>query len=89
MSISADDFLQAKLIEILTDPVVITEDVIAVDPALIAGSPSFDVSYPKIPGRNLEGVPNANDPVMREKLKKRLLNNPSGGEQLPGFLGRV
>jgi len=34
----------------------------------LAGSPSFDLSYPKIPGRNVEGIPNANDPVMREKV---------------------
>jgi len=54
----------------------------------IAGSPSFDLSYPKIPGRNLEGVPNANDPVMREKLRRRLLKNSQGGEQLPEFLIR-
>jgi len=54
----------------------------------IAGSPSFDLSYPKIPGRNLEGVPNANDPVMRERLRGRLLKNPTGREELPGFLLR-
>jgi len=58
----------------------------------IAGSPSFDLSYPHIPGRNLEGVPNANDPVMREKLRRRLLKNPGidprSGQQLPEFLIR-
>ena len=53
---------------------------------LVAGSPSFDLNYPKIPGRNLEGIPNANDPIMREKLRQRLLKNPAGGEGLPGFL---
>ena len=56
---------------------------------LLAGSPSFDLSYPKIPGKNLEGVPNANDPVMRKKLQNRLLKNPGGAEMLPGFLGRA
>lgn len=56
---------------------------------LLAGSPSFDLSYPKIPGKNLEGVPNANDPVMRRKLQNRLLKNPGGAEMLPGFLGRA
>jgi len=56
------------------------------DPS-VAGSPSFDLSYPKIPGRNLEGVPNANDPVMREKLRRRLLKNPEGGQQLPIIRG--
>jgi hypothetical protein len=57
--------------------------------ALIAGSPSFDLSYPKIPGRDVEGINNANDPVMREKLRQRLLRNPSGTEQLPPFLRGV
>jgi hypothetical protein len=56
------------------------------DLGLVAGSPSFDLSYPKIPGKDLEGVPNANDPVMREKLRQRLLKNPAGGQELPGFL---
>ena len=56
------------------------------DPS-VAGSPSFDLSYPKIPGRNLEGVPNANDPVMRERLRRRLLKNPEGGQQLPVIRG--
>lgn len=52
----------------------------------ISATPSFDLGYPKIPGRNLEGVPNANDPIMREKLRQRLLRNPKGGEDLPGFV---
>ena len=56
---------------------------------LLSGSPSFDLSYPKIPGKNLEGVPNANDPVIRKKLQNRLLKNPGGAEMLPGFLGRA
>jgi len=55
----------------------------------VAGSPSFDLSYPKIPGRDVEGIPNANDPVMREKLRQRLLKNPGYGQDLPGFLKRV
>ena len=54
-----------------------------------AVSPSFDLSYPKIPGRSVEGVPNANDPVMREKLRQRLLRNPEGGQDLPGFLKKA
>lgn len=57
-----------------------------VDDDLLAGAKSFDLGYPKIPGRNLEGIPNANDPVMREKLRQRLLLNPNGKEQLPPFL---
>lgn len=56
---------------------------------LLAGGPSFDLSYPKVPGRDLEGVPNANDPVMREKLRHRLLKNPDGGQELPGFLKKA
>ena len=61
----------------------------AVDVELAASSPSFDLSYPKIPGRNLEGVPNANDPSNREKLQRRLLRNPDGQEDLPGFLKKA
>ncbi len=57
--------------------------------ALIAGSPSFDLGYPKIPGRDVEGINNANDPIMREKLRQRLLKNPNGAEQLPPFLKGV
>lgn len=55
----------------------------------VAGSLNHDLSYPKIPGRDVQGIPNANDPVMREKLRQRLLNNPSGGEDLPGFLKKA
>jgi len=57
--------------------------------ALIAGSPSFDLGYPNIPGRTLEGIPNAKDPIMRQKLRERLLKNPNGTEQLPPFLKGV
>jgi hypothetical protein len=60
-----------------------------VNEQFISASPSFDLGYPKIPGRNLEGIPNANDPVMREKLRQRLLKNPMGGEELPGFLKKA
>ena len=52
----------------------------------LARGQSFDLGYPKIPGRDVEGIPNANDPVMREKLRRRLLRNPDGGQELPGFL---
>jgi hypothetical protein len=55
----------------------------------LAGGPSFDLRYPKIPGRDLEGVPNADEPLMREKLRQRLLRNPQGSEELPGFLRRA
>lgn len=55
----------------------------------ISASPSFDLGYPKIPGRNVEGIPNANDPIMREKLRQRLLRNPDGGQELPGFLKKA
>jgi hypothetical protein len=57
--------------------------------ALIAGSPSFDLGYPKIPGRDFEGIPNANDPIMSKKLREKLLKNPNGAEQLPPFLKGV
>lgn len=69
------------------DPLIFLEAFIQQNPD-IAGSPSFDLSYPNIPGRNVEGIPNANDPVMREKLRRRLLKNPEGGQQLPEFLIR-
>jgi len=55
----------------------------------IAGGFNHDLSYPKIPGRDVQGIPNANDPVMREKLRQRLLNNPGGGEDLPGFVKKA
>jgi hypothetical protein len=60
-----------------------------VNEQFISASPSFDLGYPKIPGRNLEGIPNANDPVMREKLRQRLLKNPLGGQELPGFIKKA
>jgi hypothetical protein len=57
--------------------------------ALIAGSPSFDLGYPMIPGRDFEGIINANNPTMRKKLREKLLKNPNGAEQLPPFLKGV
>ena len=57
---------------------------------LLAGSPSFDLNYGRgRDGTSLEGIPNANDPVMRQKLRNRLLKNPAGTESLPGFLRKV
>lgn len=47
-----------------------------------------DLSYPHVPGKSVQGVPNANDPVMKKKLKDRLLKNQLI-QELPGFLGRV
>ena len=55
----------------------------------VAGGFNHDLSYPKIPGRDVQGIPNANDPVMRERLRQRLLNNPGGGEDLPGFVKKA
>ena len=46
----------------------------------LAGTPSFDVNVPYIPGKNLEGVPNAD--TMRERIKRKYLKNP-GGQILP------
>jgi len=48
--------------------------------SMVAGSPSFDVGVPYIPGKNLEGVPNAEN--MREVLKRKYLKNPGGQETL-------
>lgn len=60
------------------------------NPELVAGSPSFDLSYPRGPGgSSYEGIPNANDPLMKKKLRGRVLTNPEGKEMLPGFLGGV
>ncbi len=59
------------------------------DSGAIARSPSYDLGYPKIPGRDLEGIPNANDPAMREKLRQRFLLNPKGQEDIPGFLKKA
>ena len=49
----------------------------------LAGSPSMDANIPYIPGRNLEGVPNARE--MKDVLKRKYLKNP-GGQELPGFV---
>jgi hypothetical protein len=56
---------------------------------ILAGNPSFDLSYPKIPGRDVEGIPNANEPEMRRKLMERFLRNPDGGQELPGFIKKA
>jgi hypothetical protein len=77
--------------EVMVDPLTFLEQYLTGVTSAgneVAGSPSFDLSYPKIPGRDVEGIPNANDPVMREKLRRRLLKNPEGGQQLPEFLIR-
>lgn len=57
---------------------------------LIAGSPSFDLRYPKTPGigtenQSIEGIPNASPELIR-KFVERKLRNPNGGQELPGFL---
>ena len=49
----------------------------------LAGSPSMDANIPYIPGRSLEGVPNARE--MKDVLKRKYLKNP-GGQELPGFV---
>lgn len=80
-----------------TDPRILTEEDARIAEGLLqalgseslARGASFDLSYPKVPGRDLEGIPNANDPVMREKLRQRLLKNPDGGQELPGFLRKA
>ena len=58
-------------------------------PAMIAGSPSFDMNKPYIPGQqDYTGVPNAT-PEMLGRLRDRRLRNPRGQEDLPGFLKPV
>lgn len=49
---------------------------------------SFNLNTPYVPGKDFTGVPNADNPAMKEKLRNRLLKNPSGSEQLPSFLVR-
>jgi hypothetical protein len=57
-------------------------------PAMIAGSPSFDMNKPYIPGQqDYTGIPNAT-PEMLRRLQQRKMVNP-GGQQLPGFLKQV
>ena len=56
---------------------------------LVAGGLSFDLGYPKIPGRSFEGIPNAKNPEFHEKLRQRFLKNPRGEEDLPGFLKKA
>jgi hypothetical protein len=50
----------------------------------LARDPSFNLKHPKIPGRDFDGVPNAE--AMHDQLRRRLLRNPDGGQELPGFL---
>jgi hypothetical protein len=55
----------------------------------IAGTPSFDMSKPYIPGQqDYTGIPNAT-PEMLGRLRDRRLRNPRGQEDLPGFLKPV
>ena len=49
---------------------------------------SFNLNTPYVPGKDFTGVPNADNPAMKEKLRNRLLKNPSGSEQIPSFLVR-
>jgi|688.fasta_scaffold01621_10 hypothetical protein len=56
----------------------------------IAGGPSFKVDTPYVPGRSLEGIPNANNPAMRDKIYRRFLAIPPGSPnqpQLPSIRG--
>jgi hypothetical protein len=66
----------------------ITPQTPAADREQLIGA-SFDVRVPYVPGRSLEGVPNADTPEMRDKIRKRLLLNPGGKEDLPGFLKKA
>lgn len=56
---------------------------------MIAGSPSFDLRFPKMPGnQDIEGIPNASPELLR-KFVERKLKNPDGGQELPGFLKKA
>ena len=59
---------------------------------LIAGSPSFDLRFPKMPGQgteqqNIEGIPNATPELLR-RFVERKMKNP-GGQELPAFIKGV
>jgi hypothetical protein len=55
----------------------------------IAGTPSFDINKPYIPGQqDYTGIPNAT-PEMLRRLQQRKTRNPGGQEDLPGFLKPV
>jgi hypothetical protein len=54
---------------------------------LIVVDPSFNLSFPRGPGgQSTDGIPNLNSPSMRDKYRRRVLNNPNGQEQLPPFV---
>ena len=53
----------------------------------VAGGFNHDLSYPKIPGRDVQGIPNAD--VMKKQLRDRLLKNPNGEETLPPFIQKA
>ena len=55
----------------------------------IAGTPSFDVNKPYIPGQqDYTGIPNAT-PEMLRRLQERKTRKTGGQEDLPGFLKPV
>lgn len=56
---------------------------------IVAGSPSFDLRFPRLPGnQDIEGIPNAS-PEMLRRFVERKLKNPGGGQELPGFLKKA
>ena len=56
---------------------------------LLAGGRSFDLNVPYTPGRDLEGIPNVDNPAMREKILRRFGPRNPGGQELPGFLKKA
>ena len=56
---------------------------------LLAGGRSFDLNVPYTPGRDLEGIPNVDNPAMREKILRRFGPKNPGGQELPGFLKKA
>jgi hypothetical protein len=55
----------------------------------IAGTPSFDLNKPYIPGQqDYTGIPNAT-PEMLRRLQQRKTRKTGGQEDLPGFLKPV
>jgi hypothetical protein len=56
---------------------------------LLGGGRSFDLNVPYTPGRDLEGIPNVDNPAMREKILRRFGPKNPGGQELPGFLKKA
>jgi hypothetical protein len=64
-------------------------DELGLEYELLGGGRSFDLNVPYTPGRDLEGIPNVDNPAMREKILRRFGPKNPGGQELPGFLKKA